>query len=309
MVKLDILQEVDDLRTIWPHEALDFTPWLSEERNIGLLSDAIGIDITVDETESNVGDFHVDIVGTETGTDRKVIIENQLEDTNHDHLGKLITYASGKEASIIVWIVKRAREEHKAAIEWLNNHTDNKVGFFLCEIKLYKIGDSCPAVKFNVVEQPNDWTKAIKQSVKTNETEQLRFDYWQAFYEYISVDKRFLKAVKPQKPRTDHWFSLYLGTSLCHLSINQIQKRNELNIEIYIDNNKEFYAKLEADKELIEQTIDERLDWRELPNRKASRIILAREADFSDKTKWEEQFAWIVEKALKLVPVIKKYAK
>lgn len=138
MVNLSRLEEIKDLRTVWPHEALDFTPWLSQDDNISLLADAVGIDITVDETESSVGDFNVDIFASETGTDRKIIIENQLEDTNHDHLGKLITYASGKSADVIIWIVRRAREEHIAAIEWLNNHTDDKIGFFLCEIKLYR---------------------------------------------------------------------------------------------------------------------------------------------------------------------------
>ena len=130
MPKLNRLEEITDLRTVWPHEALDFTPWLSQEDNIALLSDAIGLDITVDETESTVGDFSVDIFACETGTDRKIIIENQLENTDHDHLGKLITYASGKSADVIIWLVKHAREEHKAAIEWLNNHTDAKVDFF-----------------------------------------------------------------------------------------------------------------------------------------------------------------------------------
>ena len=163
MVNLSRLEEIKDLRTVWPHEALDFTPWLSQDDNISLLADAIGLDIAVDETESSVGDFNVDIFASETGTDRKIIIENQLEDTNHDHLGKLITYASGKSADVIVWVVKHAREEHKAAIEWLNNHTDEKIGFFLCEIKLYRIGTSEPAVKFEVIEKPNDWTKEVKR--------------------------------------------------------------------------------------------------------------------------------------------------
>lgn len=98
MINLSKLEEIKDLRTVWPHEALDFTPWLSQDDNINLLADAIGLDITVDETESSVGDFNVDILASETGTDRKIIIENQLEDTDHDHLGKLITYASGKGA-------------------------------------------------------------------------------------------------------------------------------------------------------------------------------------------------------------------
>ena len=164
MVNLSRLEEIKDLRTVWPHEALDFTPWLSQDDNISLLADAIGLDIIVDETESSVGDFNVDIFASETGTDRKIIIENQLEDTNHDHLGKLITYASGKSADVIVWVVKHAREEHKAAIEWLNNHTDEKIGFFLCEIKLYRIGTSEPAVKFEVIEKPNDWTKEVKKN-------------------------------------------------------------------------------------------------------------------------------------------------
>lgn len=113
MVTMGKLEEISDLRTVWPHEALDFTPWLSQDENITLLGDAVGLDITVEETESAVGDFNVDIFASETGTDRKIIIENQLEDTDHDHLGKLITYASGKSADVIIWIVKRARDEHK----------------------------------------------------------------------------------------------------------------------------------------------------------------------------------------------------
>lgn len=104
MIKLNKLEEVKDLRTVWPHEALDFTPWLSQEDNISLLADAVGLDITIDETEFSVGDFSVDIYASEMGTDRKIIIENQLEDTNHDHLGKLITYAAGKSADVIIWL-------------------------------------------------------------------------------------------------------------------------------------------------------------------------------------------------------------
>lgn len=161
MVSLSTLEEIKDLRSVWPHEALDFTPWLAD--NIDLLADAVGLDITVDETESSVGDFNVDIYASETGTDRKIIIENQLGDTDHDHLGKLITYASGKSADVIIWVVKHAREEHKAAVEWLNAHTDDKIAFFLSEIKLYRIGNSEPAVKFEIIEHPNDWAKEIKR--------------------------------------------------------------------------------------------------------------------------------------------------
>lgn len=163
MEQLEVLTEVQDLRKVWPHEALDFTPWLAKDENIAILGNEIGMEIAVDGTESAVGDFSVDIIATDIATGQKVIIENQLEDTNHDHLGKLITYAAGKEARTIIWVVKHAREEHRAAIEWLNNHTDDDIGFFLCEIHLYKVGSSNPAVKFSVIEKPNDWIKSVKK--------------------------------------------------------------------------------------------------------------------------------------------------
>lgn len=161
MVTLGTLEEVKDLREVWLHEAHDFTPWLA--KNIGVLGETVGIDISIEETESSVGDFNVDIFASDADTGRKIIIENQLEDTDHNHLGKLITYASGKEADLVIWVVKRARSEHRAAVEWLNNHTDEGVGFFLCEIKVYKIGNSESAPKFEIIEQPNDWIKEMKQ--------------------------------------------------------------------------------------------------------------------------------------------------
>lgn len=115
--------------------------------------------------ESNVGDFSVDLYATEEGTGRKIIIENQLEETNHDHLGKIITYASGKDAEVIIWIVKKARDEHRKAIEWLNQHTDENAAFFLIEIELWKINDSEPAPKFSIIERPNDWAMAMKKTL------------------------------------------------------------------------------------------------------------------------------------------------
>ena len=183
-MELGKLKEIKDLRKVWAHEALDFTPWLAEEENLSELADAVGLEITLDETESSVGDFSVDIFAKETGTDRKIIIENQLEDTNHDHLGKLITYASGKDAEIIIWVVKRAREEHRSAVEWLNNHTDENIGFFLVEIKLYQIGESQIAPKFNVIEKPNNWTKEIKKQTNSSPSLQARLEYWLAFNDY-----------------------------------------------------------------------------------------------------------------------------
>ena len=171
MIKLGKIQEITDLRKAWPHEARDFTPWLAE--NIDILGATLGIDISIEETESPVGGFNVDIYATDAVTGSKIIIENQLEETDHDHLGKLITYASGKSASLVIWLVRKAREEHRAAIEWLNNHTDEDVGFILCQIKLLQINDSEIAPMFEVLEQPNNWAKEMKRPVGTRQMTKL----------------------------------------------------------------------------------------------------------------------------------------
>ena len=307
MINLGKLKEIKDLRNIWPHEALDFTPWLAEEDNLALLANAVGLEITINETESSVGDFNVDIYATETGTDRKIIIENQLEDTNHDHLGKLITYASGKSADIVIWVVKRAREEHQSAIEWLNNHTDENIAFFLVEIKLYQIGSSDIAVKFEVVEKPNDWTKQIKRNTSNSPTLQARYDYWVAFNDYVFQNNTFSKQFNKRKASTDHWMTMSVGSSACHISINQIRKDNLIVVEWYISENKELFHKFYSHKKEIETEMNMKLDWRELPNKKASRILITHSANFEDKDNWSEQFDWIMDIALKMKKAFRKY--
>lgn len=305
--KLSKLEEIEDLRTVWPHEAQDFTPWLAKEENIEILSDAIGIDISINETESSVGDFSLDVLASEVGTDKKIIIENQLEDTNHDHLGKLITYASGKSANIIIWLVKHAREEHKAAIEWLNNHTDDEIGFFLCEIKLYRIGNSDPAVKFEVVEKPNDWTKEIKKKNNINETQQQRYDYWVAFQNHAFQDKEFSRNFSRRSPSFDHWMNYSIGSSKYLISVAQLHSRNEITVEFNINEDKELFRSLFANKESIEKECELNFEWKELPEKKASRIITKCNVDFKDKAQWNNQFEWTMNAMLKIKKVFKKY--
>ena len=234
---LDKLKKVD-LRDVWPHEALDFTKWLSEEPNLAILSSAVGIELELIETESSVGSFNVNIYAQEAGTGRKVIIENQLEDTNHDHLGKVITYAAGKGAEVVVWVVARARDEHRQAIEWLNQHTDSDFGFFLVEIELWSIGDSLPAPRFNVVEQPNEWTKAIKLSEGLFETERVKLSYWTKYREVAQATPEFLRVFNPQKPSKDHWTTLRCGTSAYHIALLIDTQRGRIGIEFYVPNDK-----------------------------------------------------------------------
>lgn len=305
MTNLGTLKEITDLRSIWPHEALNFTPWVAE--NVDLLADAVGLDITVDETESSVGDFNVDIYASETGTDRKIIIENQLEDTDHDHLGKLITYASGKGADVVIWVVKHAREEHEAAVEWLNNHTDDKIGFFLCEIKLFQIGDSQIAPAFTVVERPNDWTKEIRKTASANSTQQQRLEYWQAFNDYAFSDANFSRIFNKRKPTTDHWMDFSIGSSACHIAVSQIQKRKAVDVELYINDDKELFKSLFAHKDEIEKNMEMELEWKELPERKASRILIEKTVDLDDRATWPEQFDYIMDTCIKMKRAFKRY--
>ncbi len=271
------------------------------------MADAVGLEITVEETESCVGDFNVDIYATETGTERKIIIENQLKDTNHDHLGKLITYASGKSADIVIWVVKRAREEHRAAVEWLNNHTDEDISFFLIEIKLYRIGSSDIAVKFEVVEKPNDWTKEIKRNTINSPTLQARYDYWLAFNHYAFQNQIFAKQFNQRKASTHHWMTLSVGFSDCHIRINQIRKDNKMVVEWHIADDKYLFNMFYSYKTEIETDMGLKLEWKELPDKKASRILISHPADFDNKDKWPGQFDWVMDVALKMKNAFKKY--
>ena len=148
--KLGILNRVD-LKEFWKDEAREFTPWLSREENLSLLADTLGLELELVDTEVSVGNFNADIVAKDVLGDRNVIIENQLEKTNHDHLGKIITYASGLDAQVIVWICNKVTEEHRKAVDWLNEITNDKIAFFALEIELWAIDASMPAPKFNGV--------------------------------------------------------------------------------------------------------------------------------------------------------------
>lgn len=307
MIELGRLKEIKDLRKIWSHEAIEFTPWLASEENISILSNAIGLEITIEETEASVGNFNSDIYAVESGTDRRIIIENQLADTDHDHLGKIITYASGKSADAVIWIAKRARDEHRLAIEWLNNHTDLKIGFFLCEIKLYKIGDSKPAVKFEVIEKPNDWGNKIRKETISTPSHQFRYEYWTQFNEYAGNNALFIRNFHLRKATTDHWMDFSIGKSDCHLAVSLIQKRNAVDLELYINDDKLLFEKLYKNRTEIEAETELSFDWRELPDKKASRIIVEKNTELNNRSEWSNQFNWIMDNLIKMKKTFRKY--
>ena len=299
-MKIAKLNKVD-LRDLWKHEALDFTKWLSEPDNLELLSDEIGVGVQLVQTEANVGRYNVDILAQEENTGRKIIIENQLETTDHSHLGQLITYAAGVEAEYILWLVREAREEHQQAVDWLNEHTDDKLNFFLVVVELWQIADSPPAVKFSVVSRPNDWKKTVKGTGtdgEKTETQLMQLDFWQRLRELVGRQHPELKL---RKPAARHWYNVAIGRSDCHACLTILSREDKVGCELYIPRSKELFAQLEQQKSPIEMDLglEGKLDWQELPERKASRIRTLAPFDFHDDETWEKAFQWLAETCIK----------
>lgn len=304
MENLSRLKKVD-LRKIWKSESRDFTPWLAQEDNIKILGDELGIEIDPDtvETEVKIGSFNADIVARESNTGRNVIIENQLESTDHDHLGKLITYASGYEASYIIWIVRVVRDEHKQAIDWLNEHTDEDLNFFLVKMEVWQIEESPYAPKFHIVSQPNDWKKSMRRASRERltETEIFQLNFWTAFKEYLDGKKSDLK---PGNPGPRAWFSIPLGVSKAHLETIILKSKGRIGVKAYIPDSKELYRCLEERKEEIEDKFGHSLEWMSKEKNKYSQIVIYKKVKLSDESKWKEYFEWLSEIAENLKKAI-----
>lgn len=303
MENIGELEKVD-LRTIWNNEERDFSLWLAQEKGLAKLSEVIGVDIVLIERESQVGGFSADLYAEVEGSEDKVIIENQLEDTNHDHLGKIITYASGKDAKYVIWIVKRARPEHRQAIEWLNAHTDEDVNFFLLEIELWRIGDSLPAPKFNVVALPNDWVREERRSTsEITERGKMCLDYWEAFNKYVSQHPEFMRQFKLRRSHPHHWYDLSIGIGGVIISLNAQFNKGTIDAGLYIRDNKEFFERLKSHSEEIQEILGEEAEWREA--RKDSRIMIVKSLDVSTPANREKAFEFYMQVA----PLFKKIAK
>lgn len=301
------LTEVD-VRNLWRHEQYDFSNWLAKEENIQLLDDEIGLTLSDVNKEVFIGSYRCDLVAKDETTGKVVIIENQLEATNHDHLGKIITYAAGLDSKTIVWIVKEAREEHKAAIEWLNNNTSEDIGFFLIELHAYKIGDSLPAPMFKVIEKPNNFTKLSKQNYSDkglNQTQNERLMFWEEFNKVLVAKG---KPFNVRKATTDHWYDVAIGTSEAHLAINLVNKENKIVLEMYIPDNKVLFDQMYSEKEKIESKLDMSFNWERLDDKKASRIKYDIPGlDFSNHENYPYLMSQCIEKIILMREVFKKY--
>jgi len=300
-----------ELREVWTTEASEFTPWLAGDENLALLGDAIGMELELEAQEQSVGPFRADILCKDTANGTWVLIENQLAKTDHVHLGQILTYAAGLKAVTIVWIAQRFTEEHRAALDWLNEITGDDISFFGLEIELWRIGNSPVAPKFNVVCKPNDWTKpggagTIGKSELTD-AKRLQLDFWTAFHEYVVEHGR---RIKPHKASPQHWMSLALGRTGAHLSAvasmydSQVGSydTNELRAEVVLDgpHAKVWFKALNSERAAIEAEIDEPMTWHDPVEKRMCRVYVRRAADLNDRGKWTEYFAWLLDRLERL---------
>lgn len=299
-----------DVRSFWETESRDFTPWLAKEENIERLGDALDLELDVVGIEKSVGPYFVDILAKDTSSDRYVVIENQLEKTNHDHLGKCITYASFFKASSVVWVAKDFTEEHKAAIEWLNGlvSSDPEVGgvsFYAVEIKLWKIDDSRPALNFEVVARPaiTKLSEAGDYS-QLSDHRQLQREFWEMFRARLEADKVI---VNIRKPRPQYWYDIPLGRSNIHLSNIFSLRDNKIGLKIYIRNAivPLAYPQLLNLKEQIESEFGEALTWDPNPEKRDKIIQIEEQINVSDKANWPTAVNWLCERAYKLSKILR----
>jgi len=298
-----------DIRDMWLNEARDFTPWLKD--NIDKLGEVIGIDLEVIQSEADVGDFSLDLLAKDLGTGQNVIIENQLENTDHDHLGKLLTYAAGFEASVIIWISKSIRDEHRQTLEWLNERTDVATQFFGITIEVFKIDNSRPAFKFVPVVFPNDWQRINKQRSINNLTpraEEYRI-YFQRLIDVLREDYNFTRARIGQP---QGWYTFPSGI-VGILYGTSFARNNRVRVELFIDfgdieQNKIFFDSLLNNRQQIETEFGSALSWERLDEKRSSRVALYREGSIDTTTEnLSEIQQWSIDNLIKFKRVFSPY--
>ncbi len=289
--------EPEDLRKVWGNEAQDFTPWLARPENLNELGKTIGMELELTAQEESVGLYRADVLCKDTLSQSYVLIENQLDKTDHSHLGQTLTYAAGLAARSIVWIAAKFTDEHRATLDWLNQITEEDYRFFGLEIELWKIGDSLPAPKFNIVCRPNDWSRAVIDTVQElSETKQLQLKYWSAFRDFVQQKG---SPLKPQKPLPQHWMNFSIGRSGFWLASTVNTLEGRLGVELFLSpkDPKTAFRALLNEKEAIEAALGgPALDWQELPEAKGSRIALYKSGvDIRDEQDWPIQHKWLAE--------------
>jgi len=296
-----------DLRKVWKNEVKDFNSWLFE--NIEILAEELDIDLTAVEKEKKIGSFSADIIA-EGSTGETVLIENQLGKTDHDHLGKILTYVSNLEAKKAIWISKEPRSEHERATEWLNEFSVD-IDFYLVKVEAYKIGDSDPAPKFTVIAGPTESGKAVGNEKKElAERHKKRLKFWEGLLEKSKNKTMLFSNISPSK---DSWISTGAGKSGLVYLYNITYKYASVNFCIdrgkdLEEENKKIFDNLFTHKDKIEAIFEGKLTWQRLDDRRSSRICkIYNRAGLNDKEKWDKLQNEMIDDMIKLEKAFKKY--
>lgn len=289
-----------DLRDIWAGEATAFTPWLAREENLAVLAETLGLELELEAQEKSVGPFRADILCKEVGTNSWVLIENQLEKTDHCHLGQLLTYASGLEAVTIVWIAARFTEEHRSTLDWLNKITDETFRFFGLEVELWRIGDSPAAPKFNVVSKPNNWSRSVAHAARAidetelSEVRLMQREYWAGLHQALNRQQGPVGGNR--KPQPQSWMTYPIGRSGFVVGASMVRPKKQIRADIYISNEdaKAYFYLLRDQKDAIEAELGFPLFWDELPDGRDTRISVSLEdVDPESRSDWPRQHDWL----------------
>lgn len=284
------------LREAWPHEAINFTPWLAQPENLALLAEAVGMVLELEAVEKPVESFSADILARDVVTGRWVLIENQLESTDHTHLGQILTYAAGLDAETVIWIARDFREPHRAAIDYLNRISASEHNFFGVQVELLRIGTSAYAPRFNVVAKPNDWSKSIATKASANSDaagRQLEWQtYWQAFFAHAN-DLDF--ALPNRTAPKEGWCRTALLKSGDPNSSAWLHKANDrLRALIWLQGDRlNLFDALFSQRNVIDELVGLPVTWDRMDNKKSSMIYVERPFG-NEPIPESEEFAWFV---------------
>jgi hypothetical protein len=287
-----------NVREQWPHEASDFTPWLADEENLNLLGEAIGIELEVEAVEVAVGPYSADILARDSSNGDFVVIENQLAKTDHDHLGKSITYAAGLNASAVIWVASEFTDEHRKALDWLNANSTEDISFIGINVELWQINDSPPAVHFNVVSRPAEFGRKVtlaKSTAPLSDTKILQKEWWTDFRKKL-IDARVVSRAPQAGAR--HWYNVALGRSGYHLSNAVNTNTNRIMVRVYMQHTYRAALALELLLEQrgeIENEIGEQLTWDPNPDARDKVITISKNVELDRRDRWPEYLDWMVD--------------
>jgi hypothetical protein len=284
---------------VWAHEAHSFTPWLLE--NVDVLSDLLGMELELQVAEHPVGGFSLDLLGRDLADDSVVIVENQLEQSDHAHLGQILTYAAGTNPKTIVWTATSFRPEHRAALDWLNEHTDPDTRFFGVEIGVVRIGESVPAPNFRLVAQPNDWGKRVKAATGAGpmtERSKLYWEFWEKFLNRVTSEHPNWTSAKASTRW--NWYDLPSGVS--GVAYQAVFAQQGLRVQLWFGAsdaavNAKRFAALQQMKVQFEQALGQVAEWDDKPGNKAAAVYVQSEfKDVESVGEWPAMLDWLMDR-------------